>query len=199
MPSDIDASLTNMSIKLKTGERVNEVLNRFGFHISRGENERLHRTLGQNAEFDIKHLLGQTTEPVVFDVGGNIGQAIDRFKKLVPDSVIYSFEPTAECMPRLKEKSGVYNSVKVFNLALGGSETELDFFLNSSSVMNSFLDTDSPRWGNNLGKRIIKTQTLDSFCSQSGVTRINLLKIDTQGFELFILKGAENTLKNKPK
>ena len=181
---------------MKTGQYINNLLNRFGFHLSRGEQERLHRVLGQNAEFDIKYLLGKKTEPVIFDVGGNIGQAIDRFKKLVPDSVIYSFEPTLECMPMLEEKKEIYSSVKVFNLALGAGEAELDFYLNSSNVMNSFLDTNSPRWGDNQGKRIVKTEALDSFCQKNSVEHINLLKIDTQGFELEVLKGSSQMFSN---
>jgi FkbM family methyltransferase len=181
---------------LKFSHYVNQVLNRFGFHLSRGEEERLHRVLGQNAEFDIKFLLGNVPEPVVFDVGGNVGQAVDRFKNLLPNSLIYSFEPTIECIPMLKEKESIYNSVKVFNLALGAREMELDFYLNSSNVMNSFLNTDSPRWGDNLGKRIVKTETLDSFCQKNAVSHINLLKIDTQGFELEVLKGSMQMLSN---
>lgn len=175
---------------------INRVLNRFGFHLSRGEQERLHLVLGQNAEFDIKYLLGKISEPVIFDVGGNIGQAIDRFKKLSPDSLIYSFEPTLECMPLLEAKKDIYKSVKVFNLALGARQTELDFHLNSSNVMNSFLGTDSPRWGDNLGKRMIRTETLDSFCQENAVNHINLLKIDTQGFELEVLKGSSQMFGN---
>jgi len=182
--------------ELKISLHINRVLNRFGFHLSRGQQERLHRVLGQNVEFDIKYLLSNVSDPVIFDVGGNIGQAIDRFKKLLPGSLIYSFEPTLECMPTLKKKEDIYNSVKVFNLALGAREMELDFYLNSSNVMNSFLDSSSPRWGDNLGKRIVRTETLDSFCQENAVNHINLLKIDTQGFELEVLKGSRQMFSN---
>jgi FkbM family methyltransferase len=96
----------------------------------------------------------------------------------------------------LEEKKEIYQSVNVFNLALGARNTEIDFYLNSSNVMNSFLDTNSPRWGTNQGKRIIRTQTLDSFCEENSVNHINLLKIDTQGFELEILKGSRQMLKS---
>jgi hypothetical protein len=44
---------------------------------------------------------------------------------------------------------------------------------------------------------LVHSISLDSFCSDKGIRRINWIKIDVQGFELFVFKGMQQLLQNK--
>src|SRR5688500_14546350 len=48
--------------------------------------------MGVNQFADIRRLLEDIREPIVFDVGANIGESVDRFREVLPGCVVHSFE-----------------------------------------------------------------------------------------------------------
>ena len=66
-------------------------------------------------------LVVTTRRPVIFDVGANVGQSIDLFSQLFPQSSIYSFEPAADCFALLKRKYK-NDRVRLFQAALSSSD-----------------------------------------------------------------------------
>ena len=63
----------------------------------------------------------------------------------------------------------------------------------ASQITNSFIDSHSV----NIGTIDVETETLESFCVKNNIYNIDILKMDVQGGELKVLKGAENLLINK--
>jgi FkbM family methyltransferase len=143
---------------------------------------------------------GKTNKkPIIFDVGANVGSSIKRFDLIFNDSVIHSFEPIKECFDQMVRDYPNKRFLKN-NYALGEKNTNKRFFINKHTVTSSFFrinksydetdKNDKPK--NNIK---IKTITLDTYINLNKIKKIDILKIDTQGFELNILKGAKKSLK----
>lgn len=149
--------------------------------------------------------------PVIFDVGAHFGESIRYLKGIFPQAIICSFEPDLDSFKELSANST--DGVSCFNLALSDSDGTAAFFRNSISHTNSLLkvnlnskDSISLARANAEGdthffegfnrEDTVSTVRLDTFTRSHGIDHIDLLKIDVQGAECRVLKGAEATLVN---
>ena len=64
-------------------------------------------------------VLIQADDPIIFDVGGNKGQSIKKFKKIFPESQVYSFEPTPQSCQKMIENYKNDSSIKIYEKAVG--------------------------------------------------------------------------------
>jgi FkbM family methyltransferase len=133
-------------------------------------------------------------KPVIFDVGANIGQSVIRFKKILPQSQIYSFEPSARPFDQLSIEASLHSDVKAFQFALGSSNGKLTLYENSCSDMNSFLEMGSGGSGSVLGQSTVPVKTVDEFCAEYQINYIDILKIDAQGFDFEVIKGSKQMI-----
>lgn len=140
---------------------------------------------GQDADWDIQAHVNRWF-PVLFDVGANEGQTAKRFRALFPTATIHAFEPGPP-FERLAQMPGIH----AHNIALGSQPGTLTFNENTVSVMSSFLPLGPDGWGEVTNRREVTVSTVDEFCAQHSIEHIDLLKSDTQGFDLEVLKGAE--------
>ena len=129
---------------------------------------------------------------VAIDAGANIGlQSVRLAQKF---NQVHSFEPTTVNYDCLVNNAKNFSNVQVYKTGLGEREESAIIKLPVESKncgafsIIDFNNTDYP-----VLEEEIKISPLDKFQLSP-----DFIKIDTQGFELFILKGAENTLKNKP-
>ena len=154
-------------------------------------------------KFDYHKLFKPNEKVVIFDVGANVGQSVDLFKSFFKNSIIHSFEPSSRCFKRLKENISNFDNVYANNVALGEEITKKTFYTNKKSISNSFIkinkEHEKHKVGNNkpTGKEIVNVITLDSYCKENDIDHIDILKIDTQGYEKECLIGAQNMIKNK--
>ena len=147
--------------------------------------------MGQDAYFDIKGIIGSNSSPITFDVGANVGQTIDALRSLFPSPTIHAFEPDQTAFDSLLRTHSKIPCVHLNRLALGSKHGKQQFFENSSSDMSSFLALGPQGWGQIRNQREIEVSTVDRHCSQHGIPFIDLLKSDTQGFDLEVIKGAQ--------
>lgn len=145
---------------------------------------------------DIKRLLKNKSTPVIFDVGANVGQSINRFKKKFPKSTIYSFEPGSNTYLELSAKYNNRKDIHLENIAVGSENNKKEFLENENSDMSSFLEIDRSGWGKISNKILVDTITIDNYCQTNGIPTIDILKSDTQGFELEVYKGAIQMMKS---
>jgi FkbM family methyltransferase len=129
---------------------------------------------------------------VFFDVGANQGQTINKMGNHYPDAKIYAFEPSKNCFESLKLNFKKKN-ISLHNLAIGSSCSQLEFNEYSWSALNSLLKRAYGS-ANILETYLVDVVTIDDFCKNNAVSHINLLKTDTEGFELNVLKGASETM-----
>lgn len=151
---------------------------------------------------------------IIFDIGSNIGQSVQKFNKILPNSKIYSFEPQSNCIILQKKKFFNKKNIKVEKIAFHNKIQKKKFYYHlfqsrNTSELSGFYkinkkSKDSITLNNLKNKNdyfkklnkfeIIKTEKLDQYVSKNKIKKINLLKIDTQGNEVNILKGSTKTL-----
>jgi len=130
---------------------------------------------------------------VFFDIGANLGQTIQKIVKSCPRAKIFAFEPSKQCFGTLKMNFNTAN-VSLNNLAVGSASGQLEFNEYSWSALNSLLKR---AYGSAkiLETYLVDVVTIDEFCKENGISYINLLKTDTEGYELHVLKGASDLMK----
>lgn len=172
---------------------VKRALKMFGYQI-------LHTGRpGQDALLDIQAIFGVGQPGVIFDVGANEGQSAIAYANAFPGACIYSFEPYAEAFKKLQKLAVSIQSLRLENCALGDSVRNGTLYVNSASVTNSLLPV-APGAQQFIGEHTISeprnarisVSTLDVFCRQRAVDYIDILKIDTQGSDLAVLRGGDD-------
>ncbi|MBI5920063.1 MAG: FkbM family methyltransferase [Betaproteobacteria bacterium] len=139
---------------------------------------------------------------VIFDVGANVGYYAAQFsKRMAEDGIVYAFEPVPETYQTLiknVELNCLKQKIKTFQLGLGQAPDQAKIFLPgfsgsaAASLMNLHPEEDSR-------EVTVKIETLDNLFSQSGLDRLDLIKMDIEGAELMALKGGLKTIeKHKP-
>lgn len=129
---------------------------------------------------------------ICFDIGANIGETTLNFAKLAPEGRIYSFEPVPFLFERLKINTELnpFKNIELYNIALSDREEEL-FFENPSNNNSSGISLNKESSGTST---LVHSTTVDLFVSKNNINKIDFIKIDVEGFENYVINGAENTL-----
>ncbi len=141
-------------------------------------------------KYDIKH---------VVDVGANVGQYGNFIKSIDFHGRIDSFEPIEKCFLKLKEEASKHDNWFVHHSALGDFEGSSQINISNNFESSSILKTvdQIPMFEDLISANISETinvTTLDVIMKNKLNYGNAYLKIDTQGFELQVLKGAINNL-----
>jgi FkbM family methyltransferase len=138
---------------------------------------------------------------VVLDVGANIGQFGESLRDSGYRGRIVSFEPLSDAWSALRQTSAHDSLWDVAErCALGEAEGEVQLHIAGNSVSSSVLEmlsthTKAAPDSAYVGMENVKVRTLDSVASQYlNPKSISFLKIDTQGYEDRVLRGATQLL-----
>ncbi|WP_035383204.1 FkbM family methyltransferase [Ferriphaselus sp. R-1] len=140
-------------------------------------------------------------DPVVFDGGAHLGDVPDQLGALLPDARFFSFEPDPELGAILEQRFQGNAKVKVIRAALGDTPGWAKFNLNASKPTNSLLPASDSLQADlktlcQLVEQVdVEVVTIDDFCRKSAIDRVDVLKLDLQGYDYLALKGASDTLK----
>jgi len=147
--------------------------------------------------FNCRHYIPQLG--TIIDAGANQGQFAIAASHFYPHACIHSFEPLPDVYPILQRNTRHVSSITTYNMALGNSTGTLEFYSNAYSHASSALQV-SELQKNMLPKTAtshkIETpvERLDDLSNQLHLTAPVLLKMDVQGFEKEVLKGAAQSL-----
>lgn len=163
---------------------INKILKTINLKLSP-----IHLEFGHDLETDILYIFKESHPKTIIDVGANTGLYVHVFKRLFPDTSLYCIEPASKTYNSLASNVSGYFGVHLFNLALGKQDGEQELNIYYDSVNNSLLEIASGEKAARVEK--VKVQTLGTFCKNSEITSIDLLKVDTQGNDLEVLKSGQ--------
>jgi FkbM family methyltransferase len=143
---------------------------------------------------DMQRSIGRERKPVIFDVGANVGETIESFRNVMPSAEIHAFEPSQETFRRLQERCSAMPNVFLNGVAMGAVRKTAEFVEYTDPTMSSFFEPGRDSWGVIKQRIQVKVNTVDEYCSERGIDDIDILKLDTQAFDLEVIKGAGRLL-----
>lgn len=134
----------------------------------------------------------QTRNPVIFDVGGNIGEWTLAAERMWPAAEVHVFEPSASHLEQLVPALEGFDLVTINPIALGVEAGEATLYKDAEITgLASMTRRDLAHVGLKMDiSEAIRVETLDRYCNSHDVTSIDLLKIDVEGHELDVLSGG---------
>ncbi len=147
-----------------------------------------------------------------FDVGAHKGETFFSFNKIFRIKNFLSFEPSPQNFRILEKKTqGKYNNLKIFNYALGNENNKLKFYQLKESSSSTMINLNK---SSNYFKKKTKildifnirnikakeyqvpVKTIEKIMTEMSISSVDILKVDTEGYEFNILKGAKEKIKN---
>ena len=134
--------------------------------------------------------------PILMDAGANVGTYTKALHEFFPEATIHSFEPHPATFKKLQSSVGIYATCHNFGL---GSKTEtvtLHDHHGQNGTTHASLYADNVSGGSSglSTKTTVQLRSLDEFVADQNISNIDFLKIDTEGHDLEVLKGATTTL-----
>lgn len=166
-------------------EAIRSLLTRLGYQV------RNTASLGISPFADMRRFVPAGKDGLILDVGANVGQSVGRFRKAFPGAVIHSFEPSQETFRQLSRNVATDKRVFAWNFAMGASPGKQTFLENTNPDMSSFLGPSTTSWGEVKQESVVEVTTIDLFLETNHIAHVDILKSDTQGYELEVFKGAE--------
>lgn len=171
---------------------ISKIASKLGLELRRASSV----PFGVRWENDMQFYIKGRKLATILDVGANTGQTALKVARCFPDSRIYSFEPVPSTFNELVRNTKADKRIEPVCCALGAKRGSALITKDPLSETNTLVvDVGSDPNAKSLLE--IKVDTVDQFCAERGIQRVNLLKIDTEGYEINVLKGANQLLAEK--
>lgn len=145
------------------------------------------------------YLKDPTKIGMIFDVGANVGQSALEFAKSFPKASIHSFEPFVANFHALRHNTSHTPSIRCHQIALSDHNGSIEVLVDNvaNSEWNSITEKRQQEMKNStdVSKESVVLSRGDSFCNTLGITEIDILKIDTEGHDLDVIKGFDGMFK----
>ena len=147
---------------------------------------------------------------IILDIGAHKGESVKFFSSLYHRPVIYAFEPSKISFAALKNAVDKIedNEVSIYQIGIGDQEKMIDFFESVLSETSTFVQPNiNSRYlkrknrillqshRNSFNSTPTRLTTLDVFVSKNNIGRIDIMKIDIEGYELQAILGAAKVLR----
>jgi FkbM family methyltransferase len=131
----------------------------------------------------------------VFDVGANVGEYAEQLLACWGDRAeLWCFEPSPSTFDLLSTRLSGRPGVNLENLGFSDTEGSLTLYSRGKgSKVASVHGRHSEEWQLDQTEEI-RVRTLDSYCAEHGIDCLDFLKLDVEGHELSILRGAKRML-----
>lgn len=169
---------------------INRIIKPIGFEIRRVNKNSLyeHTMYGAIQRSSKFHNINPAT---IIDVGAAEGKWTLQALKVWNSSVYVLFEPLQERENALSALKKKYKNIQIVNKAAGNFKKEIDFYVTEDLDGSGFSEN-----GTNASLRKIHTTSIDEEIKNLNLKGPYLIKLDTHGYEIPILEGAKETLKD---
>lgn len=146
------------------------------------------KLLLDNTLFFFNSLKEDTKNWIFFDIGANIGNHSIYFSEHFKE--VHAFEPNPIVFQILKINSHYKKNIFCYDYGLGEKKDQLNLNINQNNLGASFIDIDSKNTKNSDDSIRVKIDALDNI--RKNYSQVDLIKIDVEGFEEYVLKGGKN-------
>lgn len=183
------------SLRAATETSLKRLFAACGLSVTRREK------FGIDQSHDITRLAHAWDYPLrtYFDVGANEGGTARKALVDFSHAEVFSFEPHPATFQRLIANLSNHERFHAFNVALSDQCTDADLFQYGNSYVNSLVTNAqyALRSGEAPKRLTVRCTTLDQFCTAQKINTIDVLKIDTEGFDMVVLAGAKQMLERR--
>lgn len=130
----------------------------------------------------------------VYDIGANRGMWSRNCMSVFPNAVYYLFEPQEKLLPKIHKKLEGYNNYKVFSVGVGDQNKTKDFTIHVREDSCSYLYTPEEAMDRGFDQITIPMIRLDDFVKKNELEMPSIIKIDAEGLDFEVLKGAGELL-----
>jgi len=152
----------------------------------------------KNGEFFLLQLVTKLRpQGTFFDIGANNGDWSGEVLDLGFKGQIFAVDPLPKNIQILKKRFAGHDSIHTLQFAMSDSVREASFFSNvddSQSGTDSLYNMNQIGYSPNLQEVKVQCTTLSRLTQEQNVGKIDFLKVDVEGHELFVLKGAQSLL-----
>lgn len=141
----------------------------------------------------------ESLNPIIIDIGANIGDSLIYFKFLYPNCRVYAFEPHPDAYNLLQRNIELNNfkDVHTYNEALGEKEGFLKLYIDTQNVFNASTTSKElsiMQFGKKAKELQIKINKISNNPDIRKLGQIDLLKIDIEGAESKLFEDLEDIL-----
>jgi FkbM family methyltransferase len=137
-------------------------------------------------------------DAVVLDVGAHAGQFAKLFAGMAPRGQVYAFEPSAYARSILKPALSFNRIGNVTVVPMGLSDAKSEAVLHTPLKRSSAMGFGTAHLGaagaGAAADQTVALDRLDDFAARQGLTRLDFIKADIEGWEMRALAGGEATL-----
>ena len=145
-----------------------------------------------NGEHHLIRTLASLPMTCVFDVGANVGHWAMAVHRICATATVHAFEVAPQTFQELQRNTSSLPSIVANSDGLSDSQGPVMVkFFHDDPELSSLIDVPYDRPSVKVPSH---TLTGDAYCERHGISRIDLLKIDTEGSELLVLKGLSRML-----
>jgi FkbM family methyltransferase len=145
---------------------------------------------GMSWLYDVQRFMGTRSLGALFDVGANVGQTLGHMLRYAPGAEIHSFEPTDGAYATLSAKFGGRRNVHLQKMALGSAPGTMALQVRTNSELNTLVPADDAD-----GKtQPTEVSTVDEMVARNGISHLDVLKLDVQGWEMEVVRGASRLI-----
>jgi len=164
-----------------------QVLRPIKRNIERALGIRILKKLPRGLDFveDLKQFFPTQEKIIILDVGANIGQSARPLANVFRSAEIHCFEPSKENYKVLTQEIRGDKNIYAYQFAVGDTSENKLLLLESHPTAHRIIENNQDSGVTEL----VQTITLDDFCKSHNIDRVNILKIDTEGYDLKVLQG----------
>jgi FkbM family methyltransferase len=130
---------------------------------------------------------------VVFDVGANVGDWTELALAINPGAQLHCFEPSGPTFRKLSTH-GFPQNVRLNHFGLGSASEERTMYVYDEAVGSNSLYRRVGLSADQRAEETVRLATFDDYCASENVERVDFVKIDVEGHELSVLRGAKRML-----